>query len=104
MKRVDVLVVEGCPHTEAVIERARTAIDRAAVDAELHVVVVDGDDRAEALRFLGSPTVRVDGIDVERPGCDPQFGLACRLYSVGGRLEPMPPIAWIVGALRGEWA
>ena len=50
------------------------------------VVRVESADAAEHLRFLGSPTVRVDGHDVEAGTADrDDFGLQCRVYSVAGR-------------------
>ena len=92
MRRVDVLVFEGCPEVEATIEEARRAIAVAKVETELRVFVVDSDVEAKRLRFLGSPTVRVDGVDVDasaRGRAD--YGVQCRLYSVAGRLRLRSP-------------
>jgi hypothetical protein len=100
---VDVLVFDGCPNIEATLERARGAIAAANVVADVQLVRVANDDQARQLRFLGSPTVRVDGTDVD-PAAVPRddFGMQCRLYAVDGRFESAPPLAWIVAALRGE--
>ena len=104
MRRVEVLVLEGCHEIEATIEEARRAIGTAKVDADLRVLVVSSDEEAERLRFLGSPTVRVDGVDVEvsaRGRVD--YGLQCRLYSVDGRPACIPPPAdWITSVLLGR--
>jgi hypothetical protein len=78
--RVEILFVADCPNLPA----ARALVDRVA--GELHVtpdvrLIEVGDfDDAQRLRFLGSPTVRVDGRDVE-PGAGRRgdFVLACRL-------------------------
>jgi hypothetical protein len=103
MKQVEVLVFEGCPNVEATVAAAREAIAQAKVSADLRVVRIESDDAAERLRFLGSPTVRVDGSDVEA-GTNHRndFGLQCRVYSVAGRYQGTPPIDWIAAALRGE--
>jgi hypothetical protein len=102
-RRVEVLLFGGCPNGEAALERARAAIREANVAANLTVVRVESDDEATRLRFLGSPTVRVDGVDVD-PGAGgrDQFCLQCRVYDVSGRIEGAPPTEWIVSALRGE--
>ena len=101
-KVVDVLVFEGCPEVEATLDEARRAIAVAKIEADLRIFVVRSDEDAQRLRFLGSPTVRVDGVDVDvsaRGRAD--YGLQCRLYSVGGRLACGPPPAdWIASALR----
>jgi hypothetical protein len=101
-KQVEVLVFEGCPNLEPTVERVREAIAHARVPAELRVVRVENDADAKRLRFLGSPTVRVDGIDVEPATLGREdFGLQCRVYSVDGRYEGAPPVDWIEAALGG---
>jgi hypothetical protein len=102
-RRVEVLVFDGCPNLEATLERARAAVAAANAHAEVQLVRVESDEDAKRLRFLGSPTVRVDGVDVDGSAKQrDDFGLQCRIYSVGGRLEGAPPIDWIAAALRGE--
>jgi len=60
---------------------------------------------AERERFLGSPTVRIDGSDVE-PGAGERddFGLKCRLYRSGGMTSGVPPREWVVAAIRSTVA
>lgn len=57
-------------------------------------------EEAEAYRFLGSPTLRVDGRDIE-PGADERtdFGFKCRVYRGAAGLRPTPPDELIVAAL-----
>lgn len=50
------------------------------------------DTRADAERelFVGSPTVRVDGRDIDPPGAEP-VGLTCRVYRLAdGRVSALP--------------
>jgi hypothetical protein len=103
MKQVEVLVFEGCPNVEATVAAARQAVGLAKVAADVRVVCVESDDAAKRLRFLGSPTVRVDGLDVEAGAKDrADFGLQCRVYSVEGRYQGSPPVDWIAAALRAD--
>ena len=55
---------------------------------------------AERERFLGSPTVRVDGHDID-PGADDRddYEDECRLYPTDEGVRGTPPDAWILGAL-----
>jgi hypothetical protein len=100
---LEVLVFDGCPNVDATLARARAAIESSNMPAELRLVRVASDDEARRLRFLGSPTVRVDGVDVDRTAKRrDDFGLQCRIYSVSGRLESAPPEEWIAAALRGD--
>lgn len=103
MKQIEVLVFEGCPNLDSTVGRTREAITYANVPADLRVIRVESDDDAKRLRFLGSPTVRVDGVDVEPTTAGREdFGLQCRIYSVGGRHQGAPPVDWIAAALRGD--
>ena len=100
-KQVEVLVFDGCPNLEPTLQCVREAIARANVPADLRVVHVESDDEAKRLRFVGSPTVRVDGVDVEPSlGRDDDFGLQCRVYSVSGRHQGTPSVDWVTAALR----
>ncbi len=62
----------------------------------VRLVQVKTDDEAQRLRFLGSPTVRVDGTDVDPSAVGATtFGLQCRVYEHDGRLSGTPPREWI---------
>ena len=100
---VEVLVFDGCPNLEVTLQRARDAVIGAAPSAEVRLVKVVSDEEAQRLRFLGSPTVRVDGADIDPTATErDDFGLQCRVYSVAGRLVGAPPAEWIASALRGD--
>jgi hypothetical protein len=99
--RLEVLVLDGCPNVDITLQRVRTALAEAEVAADVQIVRVTGDDEARRLRFLGSPTVRVEGVDVEPASASRQdFGMQCRIYAVNGRFEGTPPTDWIAAALR----
>jgi hypothetical protein len=61
---------------------------------------IDTDDAANAERFTGSPTIRVDGADVQDPGEEPT-GLTCRVYHLrDGRVSAVPDPDDLRDALR----
>ena len=100
-QRVDILYFAGCPNYAP----ARALVERVArdlrVELELHPLEVGDALAAVRLRFLGSPTVRVDGRDVE-PGADERddFAFACRIYRGRGGVSGRPDEAWIRDALE----
>ena len=56
---------------------------------------------AEALGFLGSPTVRVNGVDVDPAPRDVRdYGLTCRVYDDGGTRTHYPPEAMVRAAVK----
>lgn len=97
--KVEVLYFEGCPHYEATIDLVRDVLTETGVDADVREVEVRDHEEATRLRFLGSPSVRVAGVDIE-PGArsSSDFALGCRIYQGSG----VPPRALLVAALRGR--
>ena len=96
------LFFDGCPNHEALPPHLRALLNAAgAEDTEIALVHVEDTDTAEAERFLGSPTVRIDGQDVE-PGANQRtdFGLKCRLYSTPEGLRGTPADEWLLRALE----
>lgn len=98
---VELLYFEGCPNHEG----ARALVERIAaeegVTPELREVPVPTPEAAQGLRFLGSPTIRVNGHDVE-PGADEreQFQYACRVYRTASGVGGEPDPEWVRAAFR----
>jgi hypothetical protein len=97
---IEVLYVRHCPHhpgTVTLIERVRAEL---GLDAELRTTLIVDQAAAEQARFPGSPTVRVDGRDVE-PGSEPatEYTVACRLYRLEHRFAGQPEERWVREAL-----
>jgi len=79
---IQVLYVPECRNCQPTIDRVRQVLWSEGVDARVEEVLVAEEAVARSLHFPGSPTVRVNGVDVE---ADEQtaFGVACRLYADG---------------------
>lgn len=65
------------------------------------ITEIETEDDAERLSFIGSPTIRVDGVDVQPPGAEEPAGLTCRIYRRrDGRISPLPDPEDVRSALR----
>jgi hypothetical protein len=80
--KLELLYFDGCPNYRRLLPRLREL--GAAAGAEVQLRRVASVEAAERACFLGSPTVRVDGVDVR---------------SEEGA-SGIPPEEWIRGALR----
>ena len=91
MPRVELLWWQECPSWERAIELVKAEMEALGLDPrDLVVTEVRTDDDAQRRRFVGSPTVLVDGVDIQPPGEDP-VGLTCRVYRHrDGRVSPLP--------------
>jgi hypothetical protein len=98
---VEILYFDGCPSFQALLPRVREIVAEHGGDPDdITLRAVETLDAAEAARFLGSPSVRVDGRDVD-PTADQRddFGLKCRIYRSEEGQAPVPPDGWIRAAL-----
>ena len=64
---IEVLTFPSCPHRDAAIALAVRVREQLGSAAEVRVIDLPDQPAAEQARFLGSPTIRVDGHDIE-PG------------------------------------
>ncbi len=63
--KIEVLYLPGCSAHGSVVEMAREVVQALGLAAEVEEIHVRSQADAERLRFLGSPSIRVDGVDIE---------------------------------------
>lgn len=99
---MELLWWEGCPSSDEAHELVRSAMVEAGLDpAGLKSIEIDTDAVAEREGFPGSPTIRVDGTDIQPPSELEPPGLTCRVYRLrDGRISPLPDPEDIREALR----
>ena len=99
--KVEVVYFEGCPNHEALLPRLRELLNSVGASTEIDLVRVENAEAAQRERFLGSPTLRIDGEDVE-PGADGRtdFGLKCRLFPTADGLRGVPADEWVLAKLQ----
>jgi arsenate reductase len=89
--KIEVLVFDGCPNAAPAVELAEAVAGDFETSISVESVAVDSEEKAKSLAFLGSPSIRVNGWDVE--GRETSQGtLCCRTYQGG---EGVPP-RWMV--------
>jgi len=100
--RVEFLYWEGCPSHPTALADLRMAMEELGLDpASIEVREVESDAQAGRERFAGSPTIRIDGADLQAPGEGEPFGLTCRVYRRrDGRISPNPDPADLRDELR----
>ena len=88
--KLEILYLPGCPNHEPAVRRIRDVASREGLAAEILEIDVTDEGMATALGFLGSPTIRINGLDIEPAarGAQPS-GLSCRRYPGGLPSEEM---------------
>ncbi|MFI5892398.1 hypothetical protein ACIA5D_20045 [Actinoplanes sp. NPDC051513] len=97
---VQLLAVPNCPHAEPAAAVLRGALDEAGLnDVPVTTLIIDTQDEADRIGFIGSPTILIDGRD-PFPDSGQEPALACRLYRHPAGLSGIPPIDPIRQALH----
>ena len=98
--RIELLAFAGCPNAASARANIAQALAKEGRTADVTYVEVDTPDLARQMHFLGSPSVRVNGLDVEPAARSRNdFGLMCRTYSDGPTVSGAPSVELIRDAL-----
>ena len=102
--KIEFLFWRDCPsHTQALarLQKVMSEVGNPAAIDEIEVVT---EQEAEQLQFPGSPTIRIDGVDIDQDGAAlMEVSLTCRLYRLeDGRPSPLPSEHMIRQALGAE--
>jgi hypothetical protein len=104
--QVDILYFEGCPNSDIALDHVGQALALEGAVADVQMVEIRDTEDAIERRFLGSPTVQIDGEDAEleaRRRND--YGYMCRTYRArDGSVAGAPPVNLIAQAIRDRLA
>ncbi len=103
-RKVELLYWSGCPSHPRALADLREAMGELGLDpSQVEVREVASDEQAAAEGFIGSPTIRVDGRDIQPPPEGEPTGLTCRIYHRrDGRISPTPDPLDLRAALDGS--
>lgn len=100
---VEILYFDGCPNHHPAIALVERISRELGIEPNLRLVNVPDQQTAQRLRFLGSPTIRVGGVDVEpRTGERDDYALSCRIFRSGADVSGQPDVRWVRDALVRE--
>ena len=97
---IQLFYFDSCPSYERALSNLNEAMRQQGLNDPVDMVRVTSVEDAHATQFLGSPTIRIDGRDLEAAGVqESSFGLGCRVYREGQQATGWPSVALIRRAL-----
>lgn len=88
---IQFLYWEDCPSHEPALERLQQVMAEENINEEIESIDVETEEQAQALGFSGSPTILIDGEDIDPPPVEAYAALTCRVYQwADGRISPLP--------------
>jgi hypothetical protein len=101
VEKIELFYWEGCPSHPEALALLEGLLEERGLDIVVELREVRTDEEAEELRFPGSPTIRVDGRDIDPLGAESRPSLTCRIYRLpDGRVSPIPSREQLEEALR----
>ena len=97
---IEFLWFDGCPNHQDARALLSEMLAERGIEARIEDINVADVETGERVKFPGSPTIRIDGVDVE-PGYvdDGDYTPRCRLYRTSDGLRGVPERAWIERAI-----
>lgn len=100
--QIDFLYYDDCPSHDVALQRLRDVMAAEGIDAPVNIIRVQTEAQAEQHQFVGSPTIRINGRDIDPPDPSMGYALACRAYRRDdGRITPLPTEDLIRRGLKG---
>ena len=98
--RIEILARADCDSRGMAISVVERAVEEIGVPADVEIIEVKTLAQAKKLLFPGSPTVRVDGRDVDRqPNGGGDVSLGNRIYRTERGLAGWPDEQWVREAI-----
>ena len=89
--RIEFLYFDGCPNHETALTNLREVLSEAGLKAEIEIINMDDPEDVVKYRFLGSPSIRINGKDLETIEDDStEYSMRCRRYKNGDTMEGFP--------------
>ena len=99
--RVELYYFTSCPSYKPALENLRSALRAEGLPEDIEQITVDSEANAQAMQFRGSPTIRIDGVDLEGPAAEQRgCSYGCRVYLDAGEQTGYPSATLIRRALR----
>lgn len=78
--RIQFLYFASCPNAQAALAFLRDTLRAEGIGSEIELITVETEEAAQQHNFIGSPTIRVNDVDISQPMQPVAPSLACRIY------------------------
>ena len=99
IESVSLLYFEGCPSWKAALKNLHQVLGDLNLQVEVDLIRIDTPEQAQQEKFLGSPSIRVNGVDLwpeERETCS----LSCRVYQTPEGFLGVPTVDMLAGRIN----
>lgn len=97
---IKLLYFDDCPSHDEALDRLRQVMRQEGIEVGIEIIKVKTEEQAQELKFIGSPTILINGHDIIPVPHEARYYLSCRVYELeDGRISPLPSHEMIRSAL-----
>jgi hypothetical protein len=101
--KIELFYFDGCPNHEQTLLILQDCLKELSLEAAVERIKVESNEDAAKLRFLGSPSIRINGKDLEYDDeSGMEYSMRCRIYRTGTGMQGYPPKELIMQALKSN--
>ena len=99
--KIEIFYFEDCPSYKKAEDLINTTLEEIGQEATVVLKRIEDDREAQEHKFLGSPTIRIDGTDIEPAAATSvDYGIKCRIYETKSGMRGWPEKATVISAIN----
>ena len=103
MHEIELLYFDGCSSWQTALENLNQVIQAENLLHQVRLVEITTPQQAQAERFLGSPSFRLDGRDLW-PESRSRYNMSCRVYQTADGMRGSPSFEMLRERIRERLA
>jgi len=96
--KVEFLYFKSCPGHKQALINLKAVLEESKINADLVSINVTSEAQAAKVGFQGSPSIRVNGKDID--GRNDGYSFSCRIYQIDGKITPIPTKEFVQAKLN----
>jgi hypothetical protein len=99
MNEIELLYFDGCPSWQEALENLRQVIETENLPYQVRLIEITTPQQAQEERFLGSPSFRLNGMDLW-PETRTRYNISCRVYQTNQGMRGSPSVEMLRERIR----
>jgi len=97
---VEILYTDACPFWKETLKTINEVMKELNISLTVKNTKITTDEEAKRHKFPGSPTIRINGVDIDSAAKETTGYIGCRIYMYEGRTYEYPPKQMIKTAIK----
>lgn len=100
IEKIEFLFFQGCPNSKPTYQNLLEALKELNINIPINSIDVKDLEIAQKVKFMGSPSIYVNGIDIYTSKAPDQISYSCRTFNIGGNISGVIPKEFIKEKLK----